>query len=291
MAAVPPTFPVVDGFAVSKIVTQEQVDEVKKMKFYPDDLWIVTFPKAGTTWTQQIVKLIHSRGEDDGRKINEAVPWIEALNNPDPKYEYRIDISSLKSPRAFKSHFTYDLMPCGIPSTSPCKFIYVTRNPKDVAVSYFYHYVGFKYVEELKWEDFISWFLSGQLAYGDYFDHVLSWWAHRDEDNVMILKYEDMKRDLHHSIQQISKFMGVDLPSGVIDKIAKMSTFSNMRKDPGANYTWTSEHRRAPGAAPFMRKGQVGNWKEHFTPEQSEACDVIYDKKFKSVGLEFDFEL
>lgn len=284
-----PAFPVVNGLTVPKIVTQDQVDQAKRMKFYPDDLWIVSYPKAGTTWTQQIVKLIHSRGEDDGRRINEAVLWIEALNNSDHKYDdYNIDISSIEPPRAFKSHFTYECLPCGPPNTSPCKFIYVTRNPKDVAVSYFHHYSGFKYVEDLQWEDFILWFLSGQVAFGDYFDHVLSWWAHREEDNVMILKYEDMKKDLHGSIQQISQFMGIELSSTVVDKIAEKSSFSSMKKDPSANYTW-ADHRRAPGAAPFLRKGEIGNWKEYFTPEQSKTCDELYESKLKSVGLEFDF--
>ena len=146
MAAKPPVWPVVNGLPVSRVVTQAQVDVVKEMQFYPEDLWIASYPKAGTTWTQQIVKLIHTRGEDNGKKVDQSVPWIEAMNNPDPAFDYRVDLSILKHPRAFKSHFTYELMPCGEPSSSHCKFIYVARNPKDTAVSYFYHYQGFKYV-------------------------------------------------------------------------------------------------------------------------------------------------
>ena len=286
----PPVFPEVNGMKVSKIVTQEQVDLLKGLELFPDDLWVVTYPKAGTTWMQQIVKLIHSNGEEDGRKSSEAVPWIEAVNNPDPKHEYNFDISSMKSPRAFKSHFTYDLMPCGVPSTTPCKYIYVSRNPRDLAVSYYFHYLGFKYVESLEWSDFFSWFSSGSLVFGDYFKHTLSWWDHREDDNVLFLKYEDMKRDLRSSIRKISLFMGVELSSDIVNKIADESTFSKMKNNPGANYTGV-DHRRAPDAVPFMRRGEVGDWKNFFTSEQIAECDALCCSKFKPAGLEFDYEL
>lgn len=31
------------------------------------------------------------------------------------------------------------------------------------------------------------------VYYGPWFDHVLSWWKHKDDPDVLILKYEDMK--------------------------------------------------------------------------------------------------
>ena len=60
-------------------ITEEMFDELKTFELYPDDVWIVTYPKCGTTWTQQIVKLIRSRGERDDVKINASIPWPEAM--------------------------------------------------------------------------------------------------------------------------------------------------------------------------------------------------------------------
>ena len=57
-AALPPHFNVVNGLPVSRIVTKEQVDKIRSMVLRPDDVWIVSYPKAGTTWTQNIVHLI-----------------------------------------------------------------------------------------------------------------------------------------------------------------------------------------------------------------------------------------
>ena len=64
----------------------------------PDDVFIVTYPKAGTTWTQRIAQLIMCRGdvERDPRLVSDAVPWFEKLP--------QIDADKLPSPRIFKSH-------------------------------------------------------------------------------------------------------------------------------------------------------------------------------------------
>ena len=47
------------------------------------------------------------------------------------------DINILSSPRILKTHFTYNIILKGTTKDSKCKYIYVARNPKDVAVSYF----------------------------------------------------------------------------------------------------------------------------------------------------------
>ena len=79
--ASPPVLPIVNGIPVSYCISQEQVDRVaSSFKIRPDDVWIVSYPKAGTTWTQHIVRLIKNAGKDDGKKLDEAVPWIEAIN-------------------------------------------------------------------------------------------------------------------------------------------------------------------------------------------------------------------
>ena len=71
---------VINGLQVPKLVTQEALDKLKTFKLYPEDVWIVTYPKSGTTWTQQIVRLIQNNGEKDGQLINAAIPWLEAVS-------------------------------------------------------------------------------------------------------------------------------------------------------------------------------------------------------------------
>ena len=162
------------------------------------------------------------------------------------------------------------------------------RNPRDVAVSYFHHDRSIPMYPIYEWDEYFERFLKGDVDFGDYFDHILSWWAHRDDDNVLFLKYEDMKKDLPSAVSRIAKFIGQDVSQELIEEIAHRTTFANMKKDNSANYEWVRKYRR-PSGADFMRKGEVGDWKNYFTPEQIARLDAVYEEKMKGSGLDFEY--
>ena len=191
-------------------------------------------------------------------------------------------------PRAFKSHMPYDLCPCGPPNTTPCKYIYVIRNPKDVAVSYYFHLNTMPNSPYGDWDSFWEQYVEGKLGFGDYIDHLLSWWPHRDDENVLIMKYEDMKKDLPAAVSQVASFIGANISSDVIAKIAALTDFDTMKKDATANYS-EMKPLTQPGSEDFMRKGKVGDWKNHLSPEQSAQMDAICAQKLKGTGLEFQY--
>ena len=277
---------VVNGVLVSGFIKQADVEKhAASISLEPSDVWIVTSVKAGTTWTQQIVKLIRNGGEGDDKKISESVPWLEANSL------YKNDITSLPKPRAFKSHFPYERMPCGKPDTTPCKYVYVARNPKDVAVSLYFHCHRYHTIPgaSIEWNLFFRNFIYGNLVFGDYFDHVLSWWAHKDDENVLFLKFEDMKKDLPTAVARIAKFIECDVTDDVIEKVAAKTSFDVMKNDDTANYSWNFPHVVNSGASAFMRKGEVGDWKNNFAPEQSAEMDKICRERLNGSGLEFDF--
>ena len=275
---------IINGLPLPKFVQEECLKEMRDLQLYPDDVWVVSYPKCGTTWTQQMVKLIRSRGVTDGVKITMAVPWLEARAGiPGFKLE------DLSRPRAFKSHFPYQLFPCGPPCKTPCKFIYVARNPKDVAVSFFFHTRQGHY-PDISWESFWTKYVGGELEFGDFFDHVLSWWPHRMEGNVLFLKYEDMKKAPQLAVSQIAAFMGAELSSDEIAKIADLSSFDSMKQDNTTNMSWMSVFDDTSGKPSFMRKGIVGDWTNFLSPQQSAQIDAICAEKLKVVGLEFQYE-
>ena len=151
------------GMEVSFFVQQETPDKLENLQLYPMMCaWVVTYPKCGTTWMQQIVRLIRNQ--------------------------------------------------C-LPNTTPCKYIYVMRYPKDVAVSCHFHHL---LLPDYDWETFWKKFIEGEVEYGNYFDHLLSWWSHRDDENVLFMKYEDMKKDLPAAVSQVASFIGADISSDVI---------------------------------------------------------------------------
>lgn len=280
----------VNGVLVPPFVLQSRVDKLKQMDLYLDDVWVVSYPKSGTTWTQQIVRLIRNNGERMNTKISDDVPYLEAtaavgsMNVDD--YCSELNLEDLPRPRAFKSHFPYNCLPCGPPHTTPCKYIYVARNPKDVVVSLYCFLQGFA---GLEWDKFWKSHIEGNSPYGDHIAHLLSWWAHKDEENVLFLKYEDMKKDPSRAVSQIASFLGADLSADTISKIVDLTSFKKMKADNTANFSWDKASIK-DGEPTFLRKGIVGDWKNILTPEQSAQMDATWEEKQKGTGLILDFE-
>ena len=68
----------VNGIPVNIMLSQQKIDELATLDLRSSDLFVVSYPKSGTTWTQKIVKLILSNGVDDGVLPFLTIPWLEA---------------------------------------------------------------------------------------------------------------------------------------------------------------------------------------------------------------------
>ena len=111
-----------------------------------------------------------------------------------------------------------------------------------------------------------------------------------DAGNILFMKYEDMIKDLQGSVQKIAQFMCYNLDYTIIDKITEQCTFDSMRANPLANpdtYGPQYSERFTNNSAPFFRKGIVGDWRNHFTDEQSSRLDDEYVKRMMECKLEF----
>ena len=70
---------------------------------------------------------------------------------------------SQSSPRILNTHAHFELMPREVLTKKDCKLVYVTRDPRDVAVSYFNHHRKLVqyYSYEGQWKDYLPMFLAG----------------------------------------------------------------------------------------------------------------------------------
>ncbi|KAK3730622.1 hypothetical protein QZH41_008015 [Actinostola sp. cb2023] len=206
----------------------------------------------------------------------------KTLSEPsDHEYEPQLDVDVPISPSA-NGRWSYQAF-------------YVIRNPKDVAVSYYYHYKRYASYEfgAGLWDEFFEMFIDGGVQFGSWFDHVLGWWAHRDDPNILFLKYEDMKKDLPCAVQQIAEFLGKDLSVEMIQRITEQTNFSAMSGDQERFDHGDDEETRKKSRIleiKFVRKGEVGDWRNYFTKEQNRRFDVLYEKKMAGSGLELEFE-
>ncbi|XP_042328047.1 sulfotransferase 1C2-like [Sceloporus undulatus] len=282
----------VEGVSLTNDVA-ENWDALWAFKARPDDLLISTYPKAGTTWIQEIVDMIQHGGDSQKcarAPIYSRIPFID-LFPPPPIPKGLDEAEAMPSPRTIKTHLPVQLVP---PSfwVQNCKMIYVARNAKDNAVSYFhFHRMNQGMPEPGTWDQFLENFLTGQVAWGSWLDHVCGWWEAKDRHPILYLFYEDMKEDLSREIQKVAQFLGIQLPDPVLKQIVQHTAFESMKTNPMANYSTLPAFIMDQDVSPFMRKGIVGDWKQHFTVAQSERLDDIFAQKLQSNGLTFRSQL
>jgi hypothetical protein len=241
----------------------------------PDDIFIVTYPRSGTTWMQMILYQLTTDGSMDFPHIYEYCPWFEHSLLAGGGFEGR------PSPRLFKSHLPYRRIPRG-----PCKYIYVARNGKDVAVSYFHLYQSHN-GHQGSFADFFDHFLRGKVEAGSWFEHVAGWWRHRHDPNVLFLRYEDLLADLEGCLRRITAFCGFDVAADRFPSILERCSFAFMKEhesqfDPLTGMVW--EQGSQPNA--FLRTGRAGDWKGRLSPEQEARFDWAFREQLGQTGID-----
>ena len=105
-----------------------------------------------------------------------------------------------------------------------------------------------------------------------------------DDSNVLVLSYEQMKADLRSSIRTVATFLGHDIDDAMLNKIAEQCTFTAMKKNDAVNKSAVEAYK-----GDFIRKGVVGDWRNHFTAEQSAKMDALVAEKTAGTGLVYDY--
>ncbi|XP_078255773.1 amine sulfotransferase-like [Rhinoraja longicauda] len=266
---------------INNIHHLEYLEEIHQLEIKETDVIAVTYPKSGTTWMQQILSLIYADGDlsvVQNKRTIDRVPWIEV-----PKK----NCQELPSPRLYVTHLPYRLIPKGLKKGNG-KVIYVTRNPKDIAVSlyHFQNYVSFL-ESPSKFEDFLEEFIDGKVIYNSWFDHIRDWYNHKDEFDFLFLSYEEIKKDIRTSIIKICDFLGRKLGEDKLDIVVEECDFKAMSINPMANYK-DIQNKNPNGS--FLRKGIIGDWKTLFTVAQSETFDKIFQERMKGFPFKFTWD-
>lgn len=186
----------------------------------PDDLFIVTYPRSGTTWMQMLCHQLRTGGDLGFRHIGEVSPFFEQLREPS---ELAI-LESLPSPRSIKTHYPLDMLPAS-------KCVYIARNVREVIGSCFHH-ARLLHRYRGTWEEFADEFFTdgyGLPEWGTWFDHVRLALERRGDPNLLFLTFDEMRLDLDNVARRVAAFWGISVSADRWGVILERCTREAMR--------------------------------------------------------------
>lgn len=294
----------------------ELADNIYEHKYRPSDVIIMTYPKCGTTWTQEIVWTMWNNPDLDHPGAKEQMffrsPFIEAdsyfLSRHHPPlgdaitqayrkvFPHREDMKDIffsltevaPDPRLIKTHLPLSLFPENLLET--CKVVYVARNPLDVCVSFFHHcrlffcqdYTG-------TFDQFVDLFVKDNLLPGPYLLHLKEAWAKKDHKNLHFMFYEDLKEDPLTELKKLDAFLGTELSEDQLKKIVNYTSFSAMKSRAAIEGLLPVREEVAKETGGFFRKGESGDWKVLITPEQEKKILAWMESGLKGEDLKFKY--
>ncbi|XP_028290078.1 cytosolic sulfotransferase 3-like isoform X1 [Gouania willdenowi] len=268
-------------------------ENIQSFQARPDDILIATYPKAGTTWVSYILDLLYFGQNSPERQtsvpIYERVPFLELAI---PIMDSGTDLADRlpTSPRLIKTHLPVQFVPKSFWEQN-CKIIYVARNPKDTVVSYFhFERMAMNLPEPGDWSSYVQRFMQGKVVFGSWYEHVNNWWQKKDTyTKLHYMFYEDLVEDTGREIDKLCSFLGLSPSVEEKRTISGGVQFDKMKINKMTNYSTFKDMDF--NISPFMRKGKVGDWKNHFTEAQRKEFDEDYEKKIKDPTLHFRVEI
>lgn len=244
-----------------------------EMKYRPDDIVIVSYPKSGSTWLRFIIaNLIAGTsgiqpGKVDFSKVHITVPEISS-------YALRkgVDYESLPSPRVMRSHALY--------TPNFPRVVYLMRDGRDALLSYYHHF--------RKFHDFkgtLTDFIRSDIRGVEWNEHVDSWiFLNQSLSNVFLLRYENLLCNTFNEIQRLLSFISIQFTSEQIQNAVRKSSFADMRKIEetcGLGYVGNGIETLR-----FVRKGQSGAWRQELTHDETQMVKKMFGDTLIKTGYE-----
>jgi hypothetical protein len=249
----------------------------------PQDIFQASYPRSGSTWLRFMLFQVLT-GEDAGfQRIDQCIPEIDAHRGVPPILP--------GGGRLIKTHELY--------RKQYGRAVFLVRDPRDVLLSAYARAVGVGLAELVSKGDLDSFLLSAlkgnAIQQGCWQDHTRSWLESplAKNGNLMVVRYEDLRRNPEQVIGQLLRFLGVTPDVRIIRKAIEDNSLEQMRakedtaKRVGEQSALLGCHKEAEGEdARFVRKGSVGGWRSKLTDAQVKLFDQYAGDMLATLGYE-----
>jgi hypothetical protein len=285
--------------------TLERDVSLRRHEVWPDDIFLVSFPKSGNTWTRFLLGNLMNPDRSVGfANIEHIVPDIAAF----PRGAFR----RLKRPRIIKSHDCFD--------PRYRRVIYVVRDPRDVAVSLYHYAKKVKNINDsLPLEAFIKrMFVPGRSYNGTWGEHVGSWLvnptniaefsllngearphsasavqikmdslgARGHGREFLLVRYEDLLEDTEAWLRRIAEFSGLAASPERIERAVEQSSADSMRKlESAQNLQWVTT-RETRKDIHFVREAKSGQWRAALGASSIAEIESAWGHLMRLIGYE-----
>lgn len=248
----------------------------RNLAVYPDDTFIVSYPRSGNTWTRFLVaNLVHPEQPVTFANIERLIPDCEAQSS---RYVKRV-----ARPRIIKSHEYFD------PRYK--KVIYIVRDPRDVALSYYDFSRKYRQIEDrYPLTRFVSDFVAGRLSSADWgtWGENVSSWAHtrNGQPGFLLLRYEDMLSNTESELAKAAHFLGIESTPDRLAAAVERSSADRMRNlEAAQGNQWVSTKNKRSDI-PFVRTAASGLWKEKLPAGSIAEIESAWGPLLSSLGYE-----
>jgi len=239
---------------------------------FDDDVWIVSYPRSGNTWTRFLIANLVARGETvDWTNIERLVPDIYL--NRDPV------LRQVPRPRYLKSHEAY--------RPDYRRVVLIVRDPRDVAVSYF-HFLrkSNSLPTDLPIEQFLPRFVEGQTdSYGSWGENVGSWLgARQNTPNFTIVRYEDLLTDAETQLRRVADALSLSASPELIRTAIENSQADRLRKLEDSQRGQHKYLKRSRPEIPFVRAAKADQWQTDLPPATADQIVAAWGDTMRELG-------